>query len=111
MEIVVVRSPLPVGRKPEERMDLAAFEAKREAKRVAIPTWPRNKAAEPTAPACVDLVELARIDQALISLRARLASRELSGGQFAAYVMMVKHGKAEPLPLPVRAVVPVMGPE
>jgi hypothetical protein len=38
VEIVVGRSPPPLGRKPAESMDLAAFEAKREAKRVAIPT-------------------------------------------------------------------------
>jgi hypothetical protein len=114
VEIVVGTSPPPLGRNPADMMDeknreqMAAFKAKREAKCAAIPTWPRNKAAEPTAPACVDVVELARIDQALISLRARLASNELSGGQFAAYVTMVKQGKAEPLPLPVRTVGPAM---
>ena len=79
-----------------------------EAKRTAIPTWPRNKAVAATVPACVDLEEQARVERAMTSLRARKASKEISNCQFAAYAMMVRQGKREPPPLPVRAVVPVM---
>ena len=73
---------------------------------LAVPTWPRFRAGylravAATAPACNDDLEVARVQRALLSLRARLASKELSGAQFSAYVMMVKQGKEEP---PVRAV-------
>ena len=88
--------------------DAAAMQAEFaviEAKRNKIPTWPRVQAVAATAPAYVDTEEQARIQQARVSLRARLANKEISGGQFAAYIMMVKQGKPEP---PVCAVVPAM---
>jgi hypothetical protein len=88
--------------------DAAAMQAEFaviETKRNKIPTWPRVQAVAATAPAYVDTEEQARIQQARVSLRARLANKEISGGQFAAYIMMVKQGKPEP---PVRAVVPAM---
>jgi hypothetical protein len=94
----------PAAAADETRVCLARHSS-HAAERVAIPSWPRDQAAAATAPVCEDLVEQARVERALISLRARKASGELGGAQFASYVMLVKQGNQEP---PARAVAPVM---